>query len=80
MARVKLGYTNGAFVEYEGGDGELEKLDALANAAYDRIQRCSHDSPGPAEGVHVERRGTPDHRDPNGKSRFGFGPIKAEES
>lgn len=35
-------------------------------------------SPGPAKGLTTQIRPTPDHRNPNHDSNFGFAPVKAE--
>lgn len=35
-------------------------------------------SPGPAKGLTMQVRPTPDHRNPNARSSFGFAPVKAE--
>ncbi len=37
----------------------------------------SADRVGPATGLRMERRDTPDHRDPNARSNFGFAPVRA---
>lgn len=49
----------------------------IALATIRQLASSSAPSTAPATGLRTERRGTPEHRDPNGRSKFGFSPVKA---
>jgi hypothetical protein len=56
-------------------------LRALA-ATYDPpkpTMRGTDDPPGPASGLRIERRDTPDHTVPRNRNRAGFAPTRLEQ-
>lgn len=76
MAKVEID-TPGVTIRIDDEPGGPE-LDARALALYRAAVATDVTQPtGPAAGVQAERRGIADHRDPNGRSSFGFAPIKA---
>lgn len=79
MPHIELGSVHGVYVKIDASEASASELKTLATQALSDACRILAGEPVPPAGAAtIETRWTPDHRDANYSSRFGFAPVKAE--